>query len=68
MTKSYHINELAISLILLTTLKSLKCCYNFWCVNGSSLFFHQAPRVEKESGAEGGEDIGYSNHFGQFQV
>ena len=56
MTKSYHINELAISLILLATVKSLNC-YNFWCVSGSLLFFHQAPQVEKESEAE---DIGDS--------
>ena len=60
MTKSYHINELAISLILFATAKSLNCCYNFWCVSGSLLFFHQAPQVEKESGAEGEEDIGDS--------
>ena len=60
MTKSYHINEFAISLILLATVKSLNCCYNFWCVSGSLLFFHQAPQVEKESGAEGGEDTGDS--------
>ena len=52
MTKSYHINELAISLILLVTVRSLNCCYNFWCVSGTLLFFHQAPQVEKESGAE----------------
>ena len=51
MTKSYHINELAISLILLATVKSLNCCYNFWCVSGSLLFYHQAPQVER-SGAE----------------
>ena len=56
MTKSYHINELAISLILLATVKSLNC-YNFWCVSGCLLFFHQAPQVEKESGAKGEEDI-----------
>ena len=55
MEKSYHINELAISL---ATVKSLNCCYNFWCVSGSLLFFHQALQVEKESGAEGEEDIG----------
>ena len=60
MTKSYHINELAVSLILLATVKSLKCCYNFLCVSGSLLFFHQALHVEKESGAEGEEDIGDS--------
>ena len=30
----------------------------------SSPFFHQAPQVEKESGAEGEEDVGDSqNHF-----
>ena len=51
MTKSYHINELAISLILLATVKSLNCCYNFWCVSGSLPFYHQAPQVER-SGAE----------------
>ena len=28
--------------------------------SGSLLFFHQAPQVEKESGAEGEEDIGDS--------
>ena len=27
---------------------------------GSLLFFHQAPQVEKESGAEGEDDIGNS--------
>ena len=54
MIKSYHINELAISLILLATLKSLNC-YNYWCVSRSLIFFHQAPQLEKESGAE---DIG----------
>ena len=26
---------------------------------GSLLFFHQAPQVEKESGVEGEEEIGY---------
>ena len=57
MTKSYHINVLAISLILLDTEKSLNCCYNFWCVSGHLLFFHQATQVEKESGAK---DIGDS--------
>ena len=41
---------MAISLILLATVKSLNY---FWCVSGSLLFFHQAPQVEKESGAEG---------------
>ena len=51
--------QLAISLML-ATVKSLNCCYNFWCVSGSLLFFHQAPQVEKESGAEGEEDIGDS--------
>ena len=58
MTKSYHINELAISLIFVSY--SLNCCYNFWCVSGSLLFFHQAPQVEKESGPEREEDIGDS--------
>ena len=57
MTKSYHINKLAISLVSLATVKSLNCCYNFWCVSGSLLFFHQAPQVEKKSGAEEEEDI-----------
>ena len=60
MTKSYHINELAISCILLASVKRLNCCYNFWCVSGGLLFFYQAPQVEKESGAEGEEDIGDS--------
>ena len=54
------INGLAISPILLTTVKILNCCYNFWCINESLLFFYQAPQVEKESGAEGEEDIGDS--------
>ena len=59
MTKSYHINELAKSLILFATVKSLNCYYNFWChCLSGSLLFHQAPQVEKESGAEGEEDIG----------
>ena len=58
MTKSYHINELALSHTLIATVKSLNVCYNFWCVSG--LIFHQAPQVEKESGAEGEEDIGDS--------
>ena len=32
--------------------------------SGNFLFFHQVPQVEKESGAEGEEDIGDSqNHF-----
>ena len=57
MTKLYHINELAISLILLATVKSLNCCYDFWCVSGSLLFFHQEPQVKKENGAEREEDI-----------
>ena len=68
MTKSYHINELAISLILLATVKNLNC-YNFWCVSGILLFFHQTPQVEKESGVEFKErkilDI-LKNYFGQF--
>ena len=36
--------------------------------SGSLLFLHQTPQVEKESGAEGEEDIGDSlkNHLGQF--
>ena len=65
MTKSYHINELVISLILIATVKSLNCCCNFWCVSGSLLFFHQAPQVEKESGAEGERKILeiLKNHF-----
>ena len=64
MTKSYHMNELAISLILLATVKSLNC-YNFWRVSGSLLLFHQAPQFEKENGAE---YVGNSQepHFGQF--
>ena len=32
----------------------------FLVYSGSFLFFHQAPQVEKESGAEGEEDIGDS--------
>ena len=60
MTKSYHIHELAIPLVLLATVKSLNCCYNFWCESGTLLFFHQAPQVEKEIGVEGEEDIGDS--------
>ena len=64
MTKSYHINELAISHIVLATVKSLNCCYHFWCVSGSFLFFHKVPQVEKESG--GAEDIEIlKNPFGQ---
>ena len=47
-----------LSLTLLATLKISIVCCNFWCVSGSLLYFHQAPRVEKESGAEGEEDIG----------
>ena len=40
-----------------------------WCVSGTLLFFHQAPQVEKESGAEGEEDIGIlKNHFGQLMT
>ena len=59
--KSYHINELTLSLIFLATVKSLNCCYNIWCVvSRSLLFLHLAPQVEKESGAEGEEDIGGS--------
>ena len=46
MTKSYHINEVAL--------------LYFWCVSRSLLFFHQAPQVEKEGGAKGEEDIGDS--------
>ena len=57
MKKSYHINELVISLNLLATVKSLNCSYNCWCASGSLPFFHPAPQVEKESGAE---DIGDS--------
>ena len=64
MTKSYHINEMAISLILIDTVKSLNYCYNFWFVSETSLFFHQAPQVEKESAAEDIEIL--KNHFGQF--
>ena len=60
MTKSYPINELAISLILLATVKISIVCYNFLCVSGSLLYFDQAPQVEKESGAEEEEDIGDS--------
>ena len=47
-------NELAISLA------AVKICYNLRCVSGNLLFFHQALQVEKESGAEGEEDIGDS--------
>ena len=57
MTKSYHINELTISLILLATVKSLNYYFNFLCASGSLPFIHQAPHVEKESGSEGEEDI-----------
>ena len=57
MTKSYPMNELAISLILLAKVKISIVCYDFWCVSGSLLYFHQAPQVEKECGAEGEEDI-----------
>ena len=60
MTKSYPINELAISHILLASVKISIVCYNFWCVSGSLLYFHQAPQVEKESKAEGEEGIGDS--------
>ena len=60
MTKSYHINELARSLILLAKVKSLNCCYVFFVCKWKLLFFHQAPQVEKESGAEGDEDSGDS--------
>ena len=69
MTKSYPINELAISLNLLATAKSWNCCYNFWCVIGSLIFFHQAPQVEKESGAEERKILEIlQNHFGQFHL
>ena len=57
MTKSYHINELAISLILLATVKSLNCCYNIWWVSESLLLGNHSSQAEKESGAEGEEDI-----------
>ena len=60
MTKSYHINELAITLILLATLKS----YYFWCVR-SLLFFHQTPQVEMELKERKILEI-LKNHFGQF--
>ena len=60
MTKSYHINELAISLILYYSKE-----FNFfWCVNGSLLFFQQAPQIEKEKERKILEIL--KNHLGQF--
>ena len=47
MTKSYHINELAISLILLATVKSLNCLLYFLVCKWKFYFFHLAPQVEK---------------------
>ena len=66
MTKSYHINELAISLILLATVKSLNCLLYFlvckWKFYYSSTKYHKLKRrVElKES------KIILKNYFGQF--
>ena len=60
MTKSYHINELAISLTVIATVKSLNCFIIFGVQVEVFLFFHQVPQVETESGAEGEEDIGDS--------
>ena len=46
---------------MLTIIKNFEIiCYNFFLYSGSLLFFHQAPQVEKESGAEGEEEIGDS--------
>ena len=36
----------------------LKNVVRFLLYSGSLLFFHQAPQVEKDSGAEGEEEIG----------
>ena len=56
MTKSYHINELALSLTVYSKEFEL-----FVIILGVQvevfLSFHQAPQVETESGAEGEEDI-----------
>ena len=79
MTKSYHINELAISLVLLATkslncyvlilatVKTLNCCYNFWCVSGSlysSIKHHKLKRRVELKERKILEII--KNHFGQF--
>ena len=53
--------------MLLTIVKSFELFVIIIGVTGSSFFFQQAPQVEKESGAEGGEYIGdFQDHFGQF--
>ena len=63
MTKSYQIYELAMSLNLLATVKSLNCSYNLLCVSGSLLFFHKLKRrVELKKRKI--LDI-LKNHFGQ---
>ena len=56
-------NELAMSIILLATVKSLNCLLQFLVCKWKFAFFHQVPQVEKESGAEGEEDIGYSQEL-----
>ena len=49
------------------TVKSLNCCYNYRCVSGILLFFHQAPQVQKESGAKERKILKIlKNNFGQF--
>ena len=45
---------------MLTILKNFESFVIIFGVYGSLLVFHQAPEVEKESGAEGEEEIGDS--------
>ena len=56
--KSYQINELAMSFIMLTVVENFESFVITLVYSGSLLFFHQAPQVEKESGgAEGEKEI-----------
>ena len=48
------------SIIMLTIVKNFELFVEILVYSGSLLFFHQAPQVEKESGAEGEEDNGGS--------
>ena len=61
---TYHIHELAISLILLATSKEFELFVIICGVYSGNLLFFQAPHLEKESGAERLEIL--INHLGLF--
>ena len=51
------------SIIMLTIVKNFESFLIILLYSGSLLFFHQAPQVEKESGAEREEEIGDSHRI-----